>query len=125
MTPEAKRIAIAEACGWKISPYKANPDRTGFLWGYKPDQQTPPGCSEPVPDYLNDLNAMHKAERAALVVFKDGVKWRDYRNEYKDWLWTICAPSRSGEDTGWGFPEFSTAAIKAEALLKTLGLWKE
>lgn len=41
MTPEAQRIAIAEACGWahaSVGPFAH-------------------------PDYLTDLNAMHEAEK--------------------------------------------------------------
>ena len=44
MTPEAQRTAIAEACGWKT--------------GYRD-----PEAWHPLPDYLNDLNAMHDAEK--------------------------------------------------------------
>jgi hypothetical protein len=50
MTPEAQRIAIAEACGWK--PLFISCDLNGNPF---PGQDVPP-------DYLNDLNAMHEAE---------------------------------------------------------------
>jgi hypothetical protein len=40
MSPEAQRIAIAEACGWTR---------------YFPEST--------LPDYLSDLNAMHEAEK--------------------------------------------------------------
>jgi hypothetical protein len=53
MTPEAQRIAIAEACGWmEIKEYQH------LLWGFHPKE----GFQEaPVPDYLNDLNAIQSA----------------------------------------------------------------
>ena len=44
MNPEQQRIAIAEACGWKI--------------GYRD-----PEAWHPLPDFLHDLNAMHEAEK--------------------------------------------------------------
>jgi hypothetical protein len=50
MTPDAQRIAIAEACGWK--PLFISRDLNGNPF---PGQDVPP-------DYLNDLNAMHEAE---------------------------------------------------------------
>lgn len=55
LTDDQKRIKIAEACGWT---------EIALPWGI------PPGNPEHdsrnplfhVPDYLNDLNAMHEAE---------------------------------------------------------------
>ena len=49
MTPEAQRIAIAEACGWKPNPFEM--DMCGQVFPQSP------------PDYLKDLNAMHEAEK--------------------------------------------------------------
>jgi hypothetical protein len=53
MTPEQKRIAIAEACGWT---FKTIGNR---LFAYKPETKVghAPFYDE-IPDYLNDLNAM-------------------------------------------------------------------
>lgn len=42
LTPEKQRIKVAVLCGWDVAEYT-------FLTG--------------VPDYLNDLNAMHEAEK--------------------------------------------------------------
>ena len=50
MTNEEMRIKIAEACGWQ-------PDKRGLGW------LSSHGCYDPLPDYLNDLNAMHEAEK--------------------------------------------------------------
>ena len=61
MTPEEQRIKIAEACGHKFEKFMCNPPRL-----INPAIQ----LSE-IPDYLNDLNAMHEAEKRALVVYKD------------------------------------------------------
>lgn len=80
MSPEAQRISIAEACGWKwwtgqwgnnptpefrfLSPTGAYND--GYLWGNsaEPEDMALPVMHGPdLPDYLNDLNAMHEAEK--------------------------------------------------------------
>jgi hypothetical protein len=55
MTDSGKRIAIAEACGWKFS--------SGTWW--KPDGRYSSGWEghEELLDYINDLNAMHEAEK--------------------------------------------------------------
>ena len=93
MTPEAQRIAIAEACGWTrrrehamsqwIAPH-------GGSW------------NEP-PDYLNDLNAMQSAEK----LLKSAEQFRQYADSLDD--------GNGGH--------FATAAQRAEAFLKTLNLW--
>lgn len=52
MNPEAQRIAIAKACGWTHIVF----DR-----GWK---STDLGDFQAkIPDYLNDLNTMHEAEK--------------------------------------------------------------
>ena len=128
MSPEAQRIAIAEECGWKHQPgeeptYGGTFRRTGWIspkgkfhhaghWKKK--------TGDGLPDYLNDLNAMHEAEK---VLFNngDGEHWEDYmRNLRKVTL-------RDGRECG-GLDErliLATAAQRAEAFLRTLGLWKE
>ena len=65
MIPEAQRIAIAEACGWKPNPFER--DMRGQIFPQSP------------PDYLRDLNAMHEAEKAMSV---------NDRNRYIDTLGT-------------------------------------
>ena len=50
MTDEQINQRIAEACGWK-------PDKRGLGW------LSPHGYYAPEPDYCNDLNAMHEAEK--------------------------------------------------------------
>jgi len=117
MTPEAQRIAIAEACGWSEI-------REGDAWG------TPIGIPKDVqrrncwigaegfyelPDYLNDLNAMHEAEKVLDPIGKDGA--------YEYWLRTVChIPERESAKGRYFYR--ATAAQRAEACLKTLGLWK-
>ena len=89
MTPEAQRIAIAEACGWKT--------------GYRD-----PEAWHPLPDYLNDLNAMHDAEK---VLTSEQV--------------TSYVYSLESMNERWSTPAFATASQRAEAFLRAIGKWKE
>ncbi len=56
MKPEAQRIAIAEACGWKRSVYGLYPPGLPAVANIAREF--------PVPNYLSDLNAMHEAEQS-------------------------------------------------------------
>ena len=103
MSPEAQRIAIAEACGWtdiKTGPYD------GLPFGRRKSHQL-----EVIPDYLNDLNAMHEAEKV-LENLQEAA--------FRGWLWLAHNQ-----------PEFrcrivhATAAQRAEAFLRTIGKWEE
>ena len=112
MTPEKQRIAIAEACGWMNTHCTA-----GLPCGIAPRELQ----HRQVPDYLNDLNAMHAAEKT----LDNGVLWRGYLNR----LWEVVCPERNqmnGLDAATGLLlVHATAARRAEAFLKTLGLWEE
>ena len=96
MKPEQQRIAIAEACGWKPAlrgRWKLNERVERFR-----------------PDYLNDLNAMHEAEKTL-----DYNQMNRYQNiELSRFMHTgttwICS---------------ATAAQRAETFLRTLDLWKQ
>jgi len=105
MNPEAERIAIAEACGFLRS------ERDGFR--YWP-QGFPTASSRPyaelfeLPDYLNDLNAMHEAEKTLT-----GEQARAYHNQL----------GRMAAGGAWIW--FSSAAQRAEAFLRTIGKWQE
>jgi hypothetical protein len=104
MTPEAQRITIAEACGWT---------REGHLWrGPTHRKDWPASCrADDLPDYLDDLNAMHEAE-GVLIEMSDGMPLPDKWSEYCSWLVGRCLPFRA------------TAAQRAEAFLRTLNLWQ-
>jgi hypothetical protein len=103
MTPEQQRIAIAEACGEdNDSIYR-----------------------DLIPDYLNDLNAMHAVEEHAIHNLMDADEWMEYgmllkqshphglflngEIDYHD-LATVC---------------HATASQRAEAFLRTIGKWEE
>ena len=121
MTPEAQRIAIAEACGLEVLT-KPNPDDPA-AWNR--------GCFTPsaakerrknwvnsavvkiIPDYLNDLNAMHDAEK---------VLTEDQREQYLNSLYKVCNPDSMLNDA-WNL-NCATAAQRAEAFLHTIGKWE-
>lgn len=119
MTLEQKRIAIAEACGWRgISEQ--------FLVGYAPWRTEPysdrvNACPiadidciplDPLPDYLNDLNAMHDAVKS----LPQNIKPRYFA--------CLCAVVSSAITlNGYSEVTEATAAQRAEAFGKTLNLW--
>ncbi len=101
MTPEAQRIAIAEACPSVFNVmgnhlYRLHDDGVRRL-------------SNP----LTDLNAMHEAEK---VLTKDQLTGTRSEYGFLDNLVKIC-----GEDSAYS----ATAAQRAEAFLRTLNLWTE
>jgi len=136
MKPEEQRIAIAEACGWKPDD---DGDGTGWkgswihqrLIGMKPTFRGGKVVSylieQTVPDYLNDLNAMHEAEKVLsteaqqfnfaniLYDLTQGFK----PDEVQDWLPDFWEVSRSNV-----FAHIhATATQRAEAFLRTLNLY--
>ena len=100
MSPEAQRIAIAEACGWK-----AHVDGLGYYQGVHPALMG----GRAIPDYLNDLNAMHKAEN----VLPAG-KWTRYCQYLAEF----------GQGSVRFVSVHSNAAQRAEAFLRTIGKWE-
>ena len=96
MSPQAQRIAIAEACGI------VSKDKWGSLY------KTPRGILRDCPDYLADLNAMHEAEKVIMhadLLFEYGMHIstdHDYEHLLR-----------------------ATAAQRAEAFLRTLGKWED
>jgi hypothetical protein len=63
----------------------------------------------PVPDFVNDLNAMHEAEKY-LISGTPGL-WECYENRLKAWH--------------GGNAIHATASERAETFLRTIGKWKE
>jgi hypothetical protein len=108
MTPEAQRIAIAEACGWKLHSELDN------TW-CAPHQSDCPLVADliPLPDYLFDLNAMHEAEKAL-----SGYNSATGDSQYGRY---ITALQRI---TNWNRVPSAIAAQRAEAFLRALNLWK-
>jgi len=102
MNPEKQRIAIAEACGWKRYNQEG-------LDAYHPENP-----NARFPDYLNDLNAMHEAEK---------ILWPSYSTEYENLIYDIVS-CVSTNKTEWLYIT-ATAAIRAAAFLQILNLWEE
>ncbi len=101
MSPERQRVVIAELCG-----YKRLVELDSGLHGWIES-----GPCEPIPDYLNDLNAMHEAERVFLT--------HKLGPAYQRWLDRL-----NMQDMDFGVYH-ATAAQRAEAFLRTLNKWEE
>ena len=103
MSEKEINIVIAEACGWTIK-HKG-------LWV---EALQTYAC---LPDYLNDLNAMHQAEGLL-----DDNQWLEYMLNLQDVLqrdpnrgkWIVCQDNMQ-----------ATASQLAKAFVITIGKWKE
>ena len=109
MSPDAQRIAIAEACGWEPTP-------EGH---FHPDNPT----GQISPDYLNDLNAMHEAW-LNVILPKPSLCLEYYLN-----LCTVVEIKKDGTHI-FGVCLYdkvtnATAAQRAEAFLRTIGKWED
>jgi len=104
MTDEQINAAIAEVCGW-TNVHPAN--RSGKAPGTDYTSNY-----EHIPDWCNDLNAMHEAERSLHEPIRE-MYVRKLLGEVADsptYLWDLLtAHPRS----------------RAEAFLRTLGKWEE
>lgn len=125
MNPIDINIAIAKACGWtNIDKYFGRapiPFTRSFLGG------TDDGLAEgedtlgheikPIPDYCNDLNAMHEAEKT-LEIVSLGLYLRILADKF---------PYNGGYSWTFGYAKSITAtsAQRAEAFLRALNLWTE
>lgn len=105
MTTDEQRIAIAQACGWS---YIFRPSEFELLGKHEPESMGRDYLD--VPNYLNDLNAMHEAEK---ILREKGV-WL----AYKEHLDLICF--RAGPECD---PYHATAVQRAEAFLRALNLY--
>lgn len=125
-----QRIKIAEYCGWAqiefrpsfvkgetwLSGLNPNPDKIILVVDSLTGKSRKPNESdyrhETLPDYLYDLNAMHKAEK---VLVRDsrydsnGERTLTQWDKYQQYL---------------GYKLDSTAVQRSEALLKVLNLWE-
>jgi hypothetical protein len=124
MNKEKQRQVIAEFCGWSLQDWPGTSmgkkwrrgDQWRGLWS--------------LPDYLNDLNAMHEAEKKLsgeqLAMFALWTAWiRDGSEKGKE-------PDESWfeeyihEPWQFAFCLINTPAqYRAEALLRTIGKWED
>lgn len=106
MKPEAQRIAIAEACGWKPTT------DGGICWNSEGEPIVTP------PDYLNDLNAMHEV----LNMLSD-----DENAEIWAQLKAIVTNTVTNGNLNRVIPAWRVAKASAaewsEAFLRARGLW--
>jgi hypothetical protein len=110
MTPEAQRIAIAEACGY--AHIRVIEGRGPVVWimheGHMEEVR--------VPKYLSDLNAMHEAEK---VLFEKDKTIQFGEARYSSRYRTTLIHQTNGNE--W----HATAPQRAEAFLRTLNLWDD
>lgn len=113
MTNEQINIAIAEACGyeWRVGIYGNcrglfHPDDNYLKEQPCLDMVLPisSDCAKKVPNYCNDLNAMHEAEK--YIMDESSILYKE-ELEKVSCIW------------------HSTAKQKAIAFLKAIGKWKE
>lgn len=100
MTNHQINRAIAEACGWKPTT------DGGICWDCNGDPIVTP------PDYCNDLNAMHEAEKTL----------GDRLDLYREFLRLIATEDPTNR---YNEPAFTRARQRAEAYLRTIGKWEE
>lgn len=121
MTPEEQRIALAEWDGW-VEVYAPVDWMLGELTGiYTFPHPTDPEkikyyvSRKPVPDYLNDLNAVHLLEK----------KLPDkHKRSYAFILAQVLDTTPTVDLDDQFLNIHATSAQRCEALLKTLNLWK-
>lgn len=111
MTDEQINIAIAKACGWKhTNECPINGKQSVWFWLDPNGTKRYYDLDVPwLPDFCNDLNAMHEAEKALKLGLRntydaelDLVSKRDYC-----FIWE------------------TTARQRAEAFLRVKGKWQE
>jgi len=107
MTDKQINTAIAEACGI------TSVDQWG-VW-YK----TPLGWMRDCPDYCNDLNAMHEAEK----VLTEG-NWKSSLHATNRYTNELCKILGCLDTALFQFAH-ATASQRAEAFLITIGKWEE
>ena len=103
MTNKQINIAIAEACGWHDCSFIS-----GECSGLRKDITSLNGRYEPIPDYCNDLNAIHEAEG---ILTHEQIEVYCSLLQKPQWgiWWAISAPARQ----------------RAEAFLRTIDKWEE
>jgi hypothetical protein len=82
-----------------------SPNKTSGT-GYRMNDIRHPKIIKLLPDYLNDLNAMHEAEKQMKLS-----DLTSYREMLFDWLKSDCV--------------CASASTKAEAFLRTIGKWED
>ena len=122
LTPIEQRIKVAELCGWSEFDYKfMNLTAKTIMGSTSVPAGTPPegkgrvDCErphEPLPDYLNDLNAMNKAVLSLpyedLILFGDNLG--------------LVVYGKGSTRNDWDYPEMIMATVsqRAKAFVLTM-----
>lgn len=110
MTPENQRIAIAHKCGWN----RAHKRIKGYpTWEHADGRR----CTlTQLPNYFNDLNAMHEAEKTLT-----DEQWYEYREHLR----TVVLGKIRYVSQWCKTDIHATASQRAEAFLRTIDKWEE
>ena len=109
MTDQQINTAIAEACGWK----KTHIMQMGAKGKYVRTYQKGRGkLHQHLPDYCNELNAMHEAEKTL-----NPVQAAEYSRILTSIAWQSEQPVFA--------PMTARADQRAESFLRTIGKWIE
>jgi len=112
LTQEQKRIKLAEAAGWRKEYIHSN-GVDDDVWIHPTSGKCWLAEMSVLPDYFNDLNAVHELESKLT---------HQQHLTYRKKLWDIAITR--GPDDVWDRHYISpTAAQRAEALGLTLNLW--
>ena len=117
MTPEQKRIAIAETCGWKLET--EDHDYAEILPWVNPDGEG----ARYIPDYYYDLNAINAAELANIDKIDESFYIILEQLCYKDRGLGNTSGRLAIGFSGW--IAHASAANHAEAFGLALGLWTD
>jgi hypothetical protein len=116
MSDEQINIAIAEACGWN-DVQRPNNEFGRRAYGWMRTEHGNRTLETQIPNYCNDLNAMHGAEET-LDLQKAGVFAEQLRV-------TVYRTTRLPHvDSGSFAHVHATARDRAEAFLRTIGKWE-
>jgi hypothetical protein len=116
MKPKEQRIAIAKACGWKKDDhYEDGFSHEGkqLVTGWRDNRNV---FHRKLPDYLNDLNAMHETHESLTY------------EQHQQYCFELPQIVRRDEFTLGNNHKsvcHATAAQRAEAFLRTLNLWTD
>jgi len=122
MKPEAQRIAIAEACGWRECVTESLGCHGKFPKEYRGDVMNPFEGEDRawLPDYFNDLNAMHEAEIACIYTKGKGMVYLSALAKIAEADYYMADGLRLQR-----WCASATAAQRAEAFLMTIGRWED
>jgi len=124
MNPEQQRIAIAKSCGWMWTNKCPKHGKQTIKYWLNEHTGEKVFYDSSLPDYPNDLNAMHEAEKTLTD---------EQLYLYGNILDRVTLPVNKqemayihGPEAGM-YPELfrATAAQRAEAFLRTVGRWEE